>query len=783
MDLIREQGLLRKLNEESAAMEKPLRMMHMYANRCNARWPEHQQWDAPHVHAPATFSSSVSGGQATAFRVEVVNQLKAGKYAIQVMVGDDYVRMSEVREPFCLWSADPWKIIQEAAPVRAESLDRVEGVPLGPRLLMALVNAVEALGGEGAAQHLHVVLHCNEAQEDAVVADLRARRFCGLPRENVIVVVQRRRLGYVFDKEQQRFVRQLASPLKQAGSGYCMMQLTWPGEAFVLAGSGDGDRQYIAVSVLDYLLKRGATWLVTRRLRDLSLYRPETTLDLDSLAQVLYLSDQQGANMAVHVDPFPSVTGLGGVEGLVMAHKNHWGDKAGRDALHRTPVVEVKGNDLSTPRMANIASEVKHKGKSKLHISSRRYMFSIATLKALITTPAVFRPSLDMVSDLAYVVFDAADLTATPTAHCVALLNRTPAKSFTSPAELEEVISAVHAQDSSAPFRRLLGSTTTAAAPGAVARRGGVHAPGGAGQRDQAADAAGGPRPRLSGAGGHSHKQPRPQKPSNGQLIVILVTDNDATHLAVQLSLSVMRPGKDLVVFVTVVNGELAEPGGRELCRKYEALAKTTLTETWVEVLVKGSMPLVETLEQFVDDIGGDLVVFGSQGLAQGANAVTIGSVSLSLIKSIRQPVIMVKANAKNAAIAWDKDKLKCMVQVDHTSRPLLKYVSAKLLSAVRYDRLYLARGGATDKSHQESVTSRRLLENFGDIAAGFHYTPIKRPLDGLFEEEGCKVADVEKVHIMAVQAPLGRAVPDSIIKLIKNTRSAVLIYKSNDAW
>jgi hypothetical protein len=52
----------------------------------------------------------------------------------------------------------------------------------------------------------------------------------------------------------------------------------------------------------------------------------------------------------------------------------------------------------------------------------------------------------------------------------------------------------------------------------------------------------------------------------------------------------------------------------------------------------------------------------------------------------------------------------------------------------------------------QETMTSRRLIENFHDIAVGLHVEAIKRPLDGSFDEEGCRVADVDKVHIMAVQ-------------------------------
>ena len=50
---------------------------------------------------------------------------------------------------------------------------------LGDEVIPALVSAVEALAGPEALQKLTLVLHCNEEQEEAVVADLRGKNFCG----------------------------------------------------------------------------------------------------------------------------------------------------------------------------------------------------------------------------------------------------------------------------------------------------------------------------------------------------------------------------------------------------------------------------------------------------------------------------------------------------------------------------------------------------------------------------------------------------------------------------
>lgn len=129
-----------------------------------------------------------------------------------------------------------------------------------------------------------------------------------------MLVVQQRRHGYAWDREQQVFVRLDTSPLASAGSGYAVMQLLWPGEGVLLApwpppgpatathgssGSGSGavgtagrgssgwlgeelgggatgwqgghgevaagvQEQRLSVSVLDYLASRGVEWLLTR---------------------------------------------------------------------------------------------------------------------------------------------------------------------------------------------------------------------------------------------------------------------------------------------------------------------------------------------------------------------------------------------------------------------------------------------------------------------------------------------------------------------------------------
>ncbi len=75
---------------------------------------------------------------------------------------------------------------------------------------------------------------------------------------------------------------------------------------------------------------------------------------------------------------------------------------------------------------------------------------------------------------------------------------------------------------------------------------------------------------------------------SAGQRIVVLVADNDATCLAVQLLTALVRPGRDHVVLVTVVPHTLAEAGGRALLRRHEAALQQTCVAVSCELLVGG---------------------------------------------------------------------------------------------------------------------------------------------------------------------------------------------------
>ncbi|GIL55499.1 hypothetical protein Vafri_11071, partial [Volvox africanus] len=587
-------------------------------------------------------------------------------------------------------------------------------------------------------------------------------------------------------------------------------------------------------SVLDHLTRRGVEWLMTRRLRDISLYNPDLTLDSDVLSYMFYLHDHLGANMAVQVEMMDSLTaarsaqtgiilapprqrratstGSGAVSVAATAMPSRMGTpmsprragtyaagssgsggggglplRAGSDVapasqpevcvpggvlLHPHFVVDVKNSDTLTPRAIQMLTEMRARSKCKLAVSTRRYLWRLDVLQSLVQRASIFHPCLEVADELVYLTFDMADLTAATGfgARCAAVSGGPrPVRCLNTPTDLEELFGAILAQDTHAPFRRLAANVNPAYGPPRGADRSpprvNLH-PAISGAGPPAAEAAEVPsgdysaQPQhitaASGGGaavGYAGPTSDLRSLNTGQRIVMLLADNESTSMAVQLLMALVKPGRDRVVLVTVVPSIIQEANGRMLLRKHEMSMNKTMVNVTTELLTKGtSGSLVEQLESFIDEVDPQLVVMGSQVLASAstlggssslgqsplssitsgagvslggmtslgvaaaayssgssfsnaAQGAVLGSVAVSLLRSSTRPMLIVKANAKYASVVWDKDKLRVVLEVHHSSRNLLRYVCSKMVSPPRHDKVFLTRGGTKDPSQHETMT------------------------------------------------------------------------------
>lgn len=69
---------------QEASLDRPSRMLMMYANRSNARWAESRACEVPNVYDVGRLQQLLGGGQAQVFRGEVIKLLRQGGLAVQV---------------------------------------------------------------------------------------------------------------------------------------------------------------------------------------------------------------------------------------------------------------------------------------------------------------------------------------------------------------------------------------------------------------------------------------------------------------------------------------------------------------------------------------------------------------------------------------------------------------------------------------------------------------------------------------------------------------------------
>lgn len=223
---------------------------------------------------------------------------------------------------------------------------------------------------------------------------------------------------------------------------------------------------------------------------------------------------------------------------------------------------------------------------------------------ALVQRSSVFHPSLEVAGEHAYLSFEMSDLTAATDcgARCVAIAARHPVRTLVSLADIEDLTAPISAQDAHAPFRRMASNVSVSFAP--AERASGPAALAAAAAAAALAATSASAQHSLSGAGGISESGQASSSSNNtgvvpvsgfsdfrrrppGQRIVVLAADNESTTLAVQLLMALVKPGRDVVVLVTVVNSTLQETAGRLLLQRHEATLARAMVDVMTEVLVR----------------------------------------------------------------------------------------------------------------------------------------------------------------------------------------------------
>lgn len=771
--------------EAGARMSKAYQLMGMYANRANATWAEGQQWTTPSV-LPATEQEQFCASDAwLPYKLNVVKLLRSGGIVVHIDACEDSVVLAD-GSSVDLWTSDPWVLAQQLRPGSLPMSERIEGVPLGARVLQQLVLAVEGAAGREAVDKLTVVLAINDDQRNAVVADIIRSRSYGLKPDRLILTAQRKRCGYRYDKEAQAFLEDPTTPPQVLGSGYALCQLAWLGDAFHVSPEGECV-MLMGRTLLEQLAEAKAEWLLCRRARDLALLGEEGALELAGLAFALYAADRHSGNMVVQAAPATSLTIPRAYDSTLLALKSPSransatgapspsAGTAPRQASLASAAAGVEGGggaagvcdlhaaELSSPAMVEVLNAVRKQSGHDGWVGLQRYLMHLPTLHSMLNTMGIFRPKLAVCGDVARLALEASDLTCDRRAACVAVQARSSPAILTSPNEVDDLIPLLLAQDRSAAFRHILAQTNEAAAAAA-----GILPADGPDASAAATGAARGPQVLMS---------------KSGVRLVVFVASNDVTQLAVNLVLMMARPGRDVVHLVTVVHNSLQLTQGQQLVLKYLKQVSNAMIEAHAEVLVKGMSGLLEVMEGAVGKLSPQLVVMGSAALTMHnlSTASVMGSVTLSVLKRVSLPTLVVTCNSKHLVATGRRTSLRTMAAVDTTSRPMLNFLCSACMEPMRGDKLVLAAHHPTRQmTTQQQQTQRRLMDNFADIASSHRFHSASRlQLDGPVDRAFVSAVEDEHSHVVGVQVPLGtKGVPAHVLGLIRSCRGGVLVYR-----
>ncbi|KAL0038273.1 hypothetical protein WJX77_000069 [Trebouxia sp. C0004] len=725
---------------------KALNMMRMLANRQNSRWLEAKEWDVPYTFDATKFPTLLGGEEYSKYKLQVVEMVKAGQLVVQMLAAEETITMPDGSRK-ATFTQETWDMVRWCCPNRLlATSERIDGLSIGARQLLALRLAVEKLAGAEAVAKMTVLLHLAEEMEEPVLADLRAHNLYGFDRENFIIVPQVSRFGYRFHADGKRFDRVTDSQAWLCGSGYALQQLTWDREAYVMATNYTA-RSFLQGSVVEHLKAKDVQWMVSGRTADLARCGVEGALDVECLAYTLKLAQERGANMSCEVKP---------VEGLIAARQQNsvMVSTKGDTRAQRLPKdtcrfgTDLKFADLQSVKSTKWINDFVASSNEHLIVNTDRYIFQMAALATMLSKgPQGFHADIDLHGQQVYLSFHMADLTASPQACCAPLLSKHPLLTVRTHKQVDEAVPLLVSQDKNPAFHKVVSGLKAVHPPRNVG-----------GLRIQPINLL---KPKQEAA-----------PVQQGLPIMVFITENEASVHAVSLAVALARPDIDSIHVMHACSNDGATPDAQKLmARVTQGLGHKVNSE----VMVRGTQSVVDCLLDYATKHKAGLIVMGSQQMTKG-DAALASSITLAVLKRTDAPVVVTKPSTP-APMGCLLGGLRAMLAVEHTARPLLKWLNSHLITVTRGDKLYLARVGAKDAKAQEDHTTKQMLEQFVELA-GKKVHVEKRSLVGPQIEAFAAAVRQDDVHLLAIPVPHNQPVPQQAIDMLRTTKTAVLLMK-----
>uniref|UniRef100_A0A061QRP6 UspA domain-containing protein n=1 Tax=Tetraselmis sp. GSL018 TaxID=582737 RepID=A0A061QRP6_9CHLO len=716
-------------------------MMEMFARKANARWVEGCNWDLP-----ATFelSNHSISGERTHYNHKAKQMLRKGRIAFHFLAAAETATTQDGRAISCITN-DTWQLMKQMCSSQVPSGLQVEGLPPLARQLLQLVETIFRLVGQEGVDNLNIAIHVNEDEEEVLINLLKGHSFYGLGPHQFCIFVQGKKPGCRYVKRHNKLQETDEAEPRMPGTGHAMLQLATRGEASTWREGMELER--MEVSLLEHYRQRGVLWLMSVRMLDLHWCADGGPVDLDFYGLSLRLHEQNSANMTVEVLPAADVLEMRYNNSVVLSQLGQHGRGVSACDIAFTDCLTMKIQD-------ELHERAKDPGAS-LYTSAHRYFIYLPELQAQLVERTTFRADVIISSGFAYLEFDMADITSGPLARCAAVVQRQNTRKAPPPTPqvesrwLQGVASALSKQDQNDFFVQRAVQCQTPTAPITINRK--------------------------------------PYIGEQSLRMVLFVCDNPSSRKAVRLAKVLMQNEANSLRIATTTASQHGIERAEALLSYFRGLLGIVPSnQLTTEVVMRRSGTTVETLIDYIGREKTDIVIMGSEQLS---DQHPMGSVTMSVLRSISCSLLVVKRDASGDCTKEDVDRklrsdrrsIKCMVPVDHNSRSALKFAMQALSPLT--DRFVLFRQSAASRATvnqvEDGASDKRMLDHFQELATLQHFKAQTLIADGHWASALPRSAAETNCDLISFRAR-GRVGPE-VEQMICNSRTAVLLCRSED--
>ncbi|GHP10916.1 hypothetical protein PPROV_000964600 [Pycnococcus provasolii] len=668
-----------------------------------------------------------------------------------------------------------WVLLEKFLPNGGQNIrgERIMGLSMAARHMIMLALRLREIAGQAAVDCFTMIIHTNAKTDNLMSADAINYNFYGFQRENVIFVPQEELPGYVWDKDGMVFKADASSPLESYGTGYAMKQLAWGMTGYSI--DEKGKKQILVKSVLQHLEDKDVHYLVSNRIDDAEKYGDEAfPLDFLAYCHKIRSTEAPVANMFLDVALKTSLVDVKKAGQAVVHTRFTNGRPAPLDsadtAASTSSLNPENFADDSSPMAAKILkapsvtvganaamlSKLIHGSGDQVYVGTGRYIFYLKglskNLQATLKRPSGTPFGVILRNGTLYPQFSVGDLSLTPGVHTMA---------FEGSGELINIQLSENFRYMAEPIARQFVKMDRKKA-----------------FQSHAAEAA-----RRS-------KHVKLTLKNIGRLqrfkVAIACTNDTASLKGFDFINELLTAGLDKVHMLHIASSAKEASDAPRLFNMFEP--QNRLLEMNLNCVVAGGgssgKPLVKIMEE-CDNIKADFLVMGSEVLAKAeSTSAALGSLSLACVKEMTMPIMIMKANAKNAFSSEAKAEangkpiaIKTLLHADSGCLEPLKFLLKILRPTGAEDSVVIAYEEAMGDQKQNQ---ERLIKKVKDDLEGgqieFTVHPFNkgnnaRTLNRIARERGC--------DLIVFSAPATRGISPFVAEILHIAPCPVMVYKS----